>query len=207
MILASTQGIPDMKSLLLATALAVASIMPAAAADMSIFAASVKKTNGPWFKTNIIVIQGKILDGDYNKFMALAAQTPNVTGAALQSSGGDLIEGLKIGEVIHEKHWNTFVYSDWACASVCGLMWLAGDRRFADSKSHIGFHAASETQTGRESGSGNAIVGAYMARLGYNYSAITWATTAPPNGIQWLNGEKASQLGITWQALVPETTP
>jgi hypothetical protein len=63
--------------------------------------------------------------------------------------------------------------------------------------SRIGFHAAYKRENGvaREVGSGNALVGAYLARLGLPDSAIALLTTAPPNEMLWLTSADAKALG------------
>jgi hypothetical protein len=58
----------------------------------------------------------------------------------------------------------------------------------------IGFHAASIN--GQEKGTGNALFGAYMTRLGLDYEAVLWATTASPSEIAFLTPAQAERLGI-----------
>jgi PAN domain len=64
--------------------------------------------------------------------------------------------------------------------------------------SRVGFHAAFVQQNGqsRETGLGNAIVGAYLNQLGLSQAAVAYVASAPPEGMTWLTPEDASRVGI-----------
>ena len=55
-------------------------------------------------------------------------------------------------------------------------IWLAGVERAAYSDASIGFHSAVNTKNSENSGVGNAVLGAYLSRLGFNYDAIIYRT-------------------------------
>jgi hypothetical protein len=85
------------------------------------------------------------------------------------------------------------------CASACGLIWLAGTLA-------IGFHAVytqGENQQGQSEASlpsaqGNAMVGAYITRLGLPYAPVLCATKSAPNEMTWLTAETAERCQIAW---------
>jgi hypothetical protein len=52
----------------------------------------------------------------------------------LNSEGGALYAGLNIGITILNKRFNT--YAPEICASVCGMIWLAGYTRYVTEKSN-----------------------------------------------------------------------
>jgi hypothetical protein len=118
------------------------------------------------------------------------------TKVFLSSNGGDLTTGLQIGEAIRAKGYQTIIGDDAICASVCGLIWLAGSVRHIAATGHVGFHAAYNSNTRQETGSGNALVGAYLTNLGYSYAVVEFATSAAPSEINWLHPDNAAQLGI-----------
>ena len=68
----------------------------------------------------------------------------------------------------------------------------------------IGFHAAFDPKTRRESGVGNALVGAYLRDVGIGYKAISFMTRKGPASVEWLTPDVAKNLGITWTALHPQ---
>jgi hypothetical protein len=148
--------------------------------------------------TAFILIAGPIEAGDAEKF---SRSTGNVQSAIIvfSSPGGLLMEGLSIGADIKDRGYITAVAEDTLCASACALAWLGGARRLMTNTSKIGFHAAfvSIGQYKRESGVGNAIVGAYLNQLGLSLDAVRYITTPGPDEIQWLSVRDALRIGIS----------
>ncbi len=83
--------------------------------------------------------------------------------------------------------------------SACALAWLGGQKRFAPEGSVIGFHAAyTEGARGTETtGTGNALVGAYMSELGFSTEAIIFATSQNANSLAILTPATARRLGVS----------
>jgi hypothetical protein len=82
------------------------------------------------------------------------------------------------------------------CASSCALAWLGGTTRLMAPQAQIGFHAASDGETGKVTSAGNALVGAYLNKIGLPYSAVVYITSAAPEAIAWLSKSDAERLGI-----------
>jgi hypothetical protein len=114
------------------------------------------------------------------------------------SPGGATIAALQMGQNIRLHRFATFVAPGSFCASACALAWLAGMPRVMQENSRIGFHAAFTEKNGekRESGLGNALVGAYLSNLGLSYDAIYYLEKAAPDDITWLTFADANRLGI-----------
>jgi hypothetical protein len=95
------------------------------------------------------------------------------------------------------------------CASACALMWLAGNPRYIGKGAHIGFHAVYIERGGKlmESGMGNALVGAYLNQLGLSHRAIAFVTSAPPEGVEWLDASKARSVGVDVVWMEPSGRP
>jgi hypothetical protein len=150
----------------------------------------------------VVSIYGPIEQGDFEKVekALIGAKTATL---ALSSPGGFLDEGLKIGELVHLRKFSTLVRNGTLCASACGYVWLAGMKRFIEGSGTVGFHAAyNSTTDSTVSSTGNALAGAYMARLGFNDLAVIYATEAAPREMRWLTRRDASFLGIevSWSA-------
>lgn len=145
----------------------------------------------------VITVKGVFEDGDDKKFTALALDLDNAM-VMFDSPGGNLLAGLGIGRAIRLKEFATVVDDGVQCASACGLAWLGGMMRFAHPNAQIGFHAAYIETDGKaaESGSGNALVGAYLNQLALPQSAIVYLTQAPPHGMEWLPLAEARNYGI-----------
>jgi len=76
-----------------------------------------------------------------------------------------------------------------------------------EGNGQVGFHAIYVPDDKSISAPGNALVGSYMARLGFSDLAIVYATEAAPSEMRWLTPSNASFLGIavTWNN-VPENS-
>jgi len=75
------------------------------------------------------------------------------------------------------------------------MMWLAGVQRSTLSDTSIGFHGAGY-ENGEPSIDGNALVGAYLANLGFSYKMIAALINVGPKEMNWLSFEWAKALGI-----------
>ncbi len=150
----------------------------------------------------MISVTGELQPDDEDKFVEISRGVSSAI-VALSSPGGNLVAGLSIGENIQARGFSTIVLSDMECASACALAWLAGKPRAMDRGARIGFHAASmQTESGRVvTSAGNAIVGAYLNRLGIPILAIYHLTQQPPEKMKWLSLAEARDLKIDVLAL------
>jgi len=189
-----------------------------AGATLMLLSSSSQSAEFKWWKIDTDVygmkLIGKIEDGDAKKFFEslgdLAKKNyPNekwnkplsskfALTVHLDSPGGAVKEAIQIGEFIRKEKFNTFVNEQVVCASACGLIWLAGNKRYAHVVAHIGFHAVFDgnDKDKKTSSSGNAIVGAYLGSLGFNYNAIAYLTMAPTDKMEWLSANIAKNYGI-----------
>ncbi|MGR3717155.1 MAG: hypothetical protein ACU0B1_10450 [Thermohalobaculum sp.] len=142
--------------------------------------------------------QGDITAGDSAKFEAALDATPQAQSVFLNSNGGAIIESLAIGELVRRRAINTVILDEATCTSACGLIWLAGAKRYIFGSGKVGFHAAYIESGGqaKETGIGNALIGAYLARLNLSYKAIAYFTAASPTEMTWLHADEARELGI-----------
>jgi hypothetical protein len=196
-----TNGATNMRALTYVASLALAlTTFAASAAEMTY--KDVPKSKGIQAYT-IVWIDGRIEEGDYEKFARFVSKRNRVM-VALNSDGGLISEGLNIGLLIRQKAMVTAVYKD--CVSVCGLMWLAGTYRVVSTEAAVGFHAAYRLENGKpvEDGSANALVGGYLMRLGFSWAAIEYLTSAPSETVEWLNSDKAKKYGIVASVYEPK---
>ena len=108
-----------------------------------------------------------------------------------------MLAGLEIGRRIRSLGFRTIV--DGRCTSICAMIWLAGVTRGVFAGARIGFHAARAClEDGCEtSGVGNALIGAYLNQLGFDFPAVRYFTEAPPTSVRWLTAEKAREFNIS----------
>jgi hypothetical protein len=142
----------------------------------------------------LVTIDGdlKSIDGD-----EFRSKTSFLSKAVIsfRSDGGSVVAGIQIGESIRLKGFTTVVSGNARCASACALAWLGGVRRFMSTESRIGFHAA-YNKDGQETGVGNALIGAYLNKIGLPYSAVVYITQAAPDSMTWLSVAEAVKRGI-----------
>lgn len=172
-------------------ALAVALLVPPAAQAAEITVQK-DKTGRP-----MVVLNGRIETGDFNKFVKITAKLPAGTIVGLNSEGGVIVDAINIGHTVRNKRFLTVAGS--ACISACTFIWLAGVERGAFDDSSIGFHSVytlKENGEAQVDGAGNAVVGAYLTKLGFGYSAIIYFTQTAPESAEWLSSAKAKELGI-----------
>jgi hypothetical protein len=149
----------------------------------------------------VLRITGPLEAGDDKRLIRhlLEADKPVVS---FSSPGGSLLVGLNIGRALRLQGVTTVVEDDQTCASACGLAWLGGSRRMMGSTARVGFHAAyfiDDDGKAIETGSGNALIGAYLSQIGMNDDAIYYITRSSPASMQWLTADDALSLGIHLQ--------
>ncbi len=142
-------------------------------------------------------ISGDLAKGDVEKFLTATDGTADAI-ILLQSDGGDLQTGLDIGSLVRMRGYGTAVLDGQSCYSACALAWLGGTKRIVGTDGHVSFHAAYVLEDGnaRESGVANALVGAYLSKLGLKEDAVIFLTAAPPDDFNELDSEWSANLGI-----------
>jgi hypothetical protein len=156
-------------------------------------------------------VVGKIDDGDFETFKQKtdqiypigASHPKKLVIVTLVSYGGLIAPAMQISELLRKRGMLTFVPGDRTCASSCALIWVAGRLRTVGDTPQIGFHAAYDADTGRETGAGNAVIGAYLRDLGFGYKAIHFMTHKGPTNLEWLTPDLAQEVGVAWFMLQP----
>jgi hypothetical protein len=151
-------------------------------------------------KEGLVWITGTLVPDDINKFKSVIAKSPREEQwtVILESNGGHAPTGILICMVIRRHDLTTYVPSNANCASACALIWLAGVPRVVGNNAHIGFHAAYLADKTVASW-GNAAVGAYLTRLGFDWPAIQYFTQTSPQSIEWLTSAKAKEINLDFR--------
>ncbi len=112
-----------------------------------------------------MVVQGSFEGKDGEQFFT---KTGSLTAAIvrLESNGGSLVAGIQIGETIRLKGLQTLVPAGARCASACAMAWLGGTQRFMGPGAQIGLHLAYNANSEQGTGVANALLGAYLNRVG-----------------------------------------
>lgn len=160
-------------------------LMPALAAEISVV-------------QNEIVISGMIAEGDAERFTSVIDQRqfPRGTMVRLISPGGLVVEAVAIGQALRDHGFETYV-PDGYCYSSCALIWLGGSKQFRHPKSQIGFHQAYDPKTKRPQA--NALLGFYLAKLGYEIKTSLFITEAGPESFILLTDANAREAGVNFE--------
>ena len=190
------------KRLALITLASLALLAPAKAAN--IIVKKLDNNNG-----YVIGIFGEIKPEDAGKFKALTARIGDGEAlVGLNSPGGNVIAGLFIAHMVHEKHWATMVANDGICTSMCADIWLGGETRIVGRTAKIGVHSAGATEASRVKGKKivkvvrgdtNMFRSAYYLSIGMTKDAAEALLRPDPTTIMWLTPVIAESLGITYK--------
>lgn len=155
-------------------------------------------------RNGALVLSGAINAGDAVRFREAAfKRVSNIL--ILDSPGGILNDGLEIAQAVRDLGLTTAVPATSGCYSVCALIWVAGVNRVMSRAAQIGFHAAYYRENGvaKETGVGNARVGAFLTRIGLPEAAVIYMTVAPPNDFAPLTPEVAKKIGVEFSYFDP----
>ncbi|TXI34594.1 MAG: hypothetical protein E6Q69_03605 [Aquipseudomonas alcaligenes] len=158
-----------------------------------------------------VLIEGPIVAGDFDKFeyMILNSEAEHVF---LASPGGNLLEAMKIGELIrkmklsvvapeeNQEVWSIMVRvrdpANNVCASACFFIYAGGVNRSGEV---LGIHrpritddalrSASLDQAASGLASINEVASAYLRKMGIPYSVIDKMNSVNPEDMHWLSEE------------------
>ena len=149
-----------------------------------------------------VELSGIIEPGDDLKLVAALAAAPSPRTLRLSSLGGNVQAALALGETVRREGIGTDVPARGVCASACGLVWLAGAPRAMGQDAHVGLHAAYLRRNGVsvETGAANALIGAYLGRLGLDDRAIVYLTSAAPDEMTWILPADRQRYGIAYES-------
>ena len=154
-------------------------------------AATISAVDSKDGKTRLDLV-GDVTPGDAEA-IKLAIQKANsanriVVTIRLNSKGGNLLESVKIADIVRTGKISTSVLSNSVCASGCFIIFAAGNEKFANYNAQIGVHGASDERGGETVQSNAATVG--MARvikeLGAPASIVGKMVVTPPDQMVWL---------------------
>src|SRR5665213_1124172 len=131
-------------------------VMTVAAIAMSTddaFANVTMLNDGSGKELGTILIHSEIKRGDALAFTTAADRIKRVTHATvmgvpfitveLDTPGGDVMEAIQIGRLIHDRFIFTVVKPERVCASACVFILIAGASHTPTNSAHIGLHRPS----------------------------------------------------------------
>lgn len=139
----------------------------------------------------IIHASSEIRLGDDARLHSLVGSLPttaSVIGIALNSPGGNYVEGVRLATSVHNSHIMAAVVPNGICASACFLIFAGGNVRMVFENARVGVHSASED--GEDSLLAEGVT-TLMAReageLGVPAAIIGKMVTTPPDVSMWIH--------------------
>ena len=145
--------------------------------------------------------RGPIVKGDTDRLQhALAAVPPSqrLLGLALDSPGGNVVEGEQLAKLIRARGLAVVIPSNSKCVSACFLLLAASPRRLAASDALVGVHSASEE--GQETDTSLAVT-TLMARvaseMGIPPAIIGKMVSTKAASVEWLTHADLISMDVT----------
>lgn len=92
---------------------------------------------------NKIFYSGDISESGYEKVHALA--NSDISTLVINSRGGDIVPGMKLGELVFDKKWNVQV-QDYCFSSCANYIFPAGKTKYISKFSQLGWHGGATQQ-------------------------------------------------------------
>jgi hypothetical protein len=159
------------------------------------------------------LFSGAISSGDTQKAAAFFLKNPHVIFLYLDSPGGDVVEAIRLGELVRTLRIQVQVADRGLCASACFFVWLNGSYRSAafddrqEVSGRVGLHrpylvnpANQETSLLRQSGIITGVRG-YLESNFIPRRLIDIMMSRPSNDIYWLTENDLDELSPTPPAL------
>jgi hypothetical protein len=171
---------------------------------------------------NAVLLKGTIVDGDAYEVRKHIAKLPKKTGTIvyLDSPGGNLREGLKLGTHFYDFKIETAVEAKALCASACALAFLGGRdangnvSRTKFTGSRLGYHAFSRDFNENVSYSAKDLktvllrtqfevfnIAEYLRSIETHMDVLRIMLSAPPSGMNFISDDTAIEIGVRiWDA-------
>jgi hypothetical protein len=178
------------------TALCSATALLAASLAAASNAATVEKRNFTDSGKPYISITGDFEKGDADAFKAILdtfARGDRLVVVLNNNAGGLLIEGLRIGAMIHDAKGETVTNT--FCYSACAIAWLGGTAQFIYGDAQVGFHAAFDDKH-VVSAPAASVMGYYVAQLGLGADMAAWVTEAGPDNVNVMTKKMADEFHL-----------
>lgn len=167
-----------------------------------------------------IYASGPIQEGDTDRFTAFVRNHHlDAARVVLNSPGGSLLEGVRLGRAIRALNFDTAIgvdrtpltdQRDAICASACAYAFAGGVLRFiSPDDGKLGLHQFRTARgPGISEGDAQTVSGllvAYLSEMGVDAKAFALASVTDPNGIIWLDARDAETLGFANNGVLPTT--
>ncbi len=167
------------------------------------------KTMSPCQKTDMVRLRydGKV-DAGFTALVQRVADMADTLGIEsrildIDSSGGQVEEGIKAGDAMAESGWMVWVREDSVCHSSCVLILAAGDTRLVSGPVgihrmlRIGSKATSRAELNQELREVHGQMSQYLQRNGAAIAIADLMMTVPNRSLRLLTAEELARFGLS----------
>jgi len=154
----------------------------------------------PFGATSFVLAQGQIEKNSAETLAMMAGDLPKGTTIVLQSTGGDLLGGLLLGQYIRAREFNTYVADEASfgatglqdatalkkCISACAYTFLGGVQRRVAPRAELGVHqfrSKDKTLDSVQTQKIAATLGKYMDTMGVSRNLLDQALMTEPGKV------------------------
>ena len=169
----------------------------AAAACSSASAAELTTTLSKENKT-IVLLNGELAEGDANRLKDIIRTSANsgkpVTAIRFNSSGGNLIEGVRLAGIIQKTKITTVVPSGARCVAGCFIAFAAGNQKYAGATATVGVPGASD-RFGRDFAGETPSIVRVVKELGLLDAIVEKMLATHTDEVFWLTQDDLRAMG------------
>ena len=151
-----------------------------------------------------ILADGDIESGDTGRLQTILDDGESTRLIALNSPGGDLHEGLRLGYLLRSKDFETYLPSSAVCLSSCFFVYIAGSPRDIGEGSQLGvhqFYSISDDRTAKEAEAGaQSVVSelvSYVFEMKVSPAAILRALETPAGQMHIFSAYELTAYNLT----------
>jgi hypothetical protein len=156
----------------------------------------------------IVVLEGELAPGDASTFRdivkASSAAGKPVSALRLNSSGGSLLEGVRLAALIQGTKIATVIIAGAKCVGPCFLPFIAGSQKYVSATATVGIPGAAQKSEHEPKGDTPALLRTEMPaivrvvqKLGLLDAIVTKMLTTPEDDVLWLTMDDLRAMGAT----------
>lgn len=148
----------------------------------------------------IVLLNGELADGDASRLREIIRASANsgrpVSGIRLNSSGGSLLEGVRLAGIIQNAKIATVIANGATCASACFIAFIAGSQKFVSATATVGAPGAAD-RFGQDAAGEIPSIVRIAKELGLLDAIVEKMLATREDEISWLTQDDLRAMGAT----------
>ena len=148
----------------------------------------------------IVLLNGELAEGDASRLRDIVRGSTSagrpVSGIRLNSSGGSLVEGVRLAAVIQNAKIATVVASGATCASACFIAFAAGNQKFVSATATVGVPGAAN-RFGQDAAGEVPPIVRVVKEMGLLDAIVEKMLATREDEVSWLTQDDLRAMGAT----------